>query len=177
MKGGFNDMFNWLKKDSKQKHSKNYFVDNKKQQIYDPYGLFANVLDNTLKFIDAYLEEMPNEWILMFINEPPSKVTKHSPDYWCYEEFIEIKIAVGSWYNGILYKNKDLEDYMLSVYEFDPEEKEFIYKIQIAESTNCIIDDNLLVKKLFEYLDTYEKSNPERKLKRTERGVHHQWNL
>ena len=170
-------MFNWLKKESKQKYSNNYYVNNRKQQIYDPYGLFANVLDNTFKFIDAYLEEMPNEWILMFINKPPSKVTKHTADYWCYEEYIEIMIAVGTWYDNILYKNKDLEDYMLSVYEFDALEKEFIYKIRIAESTNCIIDRDVLVKKLFEYLEAYEKNNPDRKLKRTEHGVHHQWNL
>ena len=138
--------------------------------------MFADVLDNTFKFIDAYLDEFPGEWLHMLIAKDARDVIKYSSDYWRYEENIEIKVLVGIWYDNILYKNKDIEDYMMSAYEFNPSENAFVYKIQIAESTNCIIPRGILEKQLFDYLDAYEKSNPNRRLTRTSFGIHHHWN-
>lgn len=167
-------VFNWFKRNSRptteNSSTKNY-------RLTESYGLFENVLDNTLKFIDAYLSEKPSEWLLFFISTVGEKSEFSTDSYRCYEEFIEFKVSVGSWHDYILHQNKDAKDYMMTVYNFDSSENDFTYRMKIAESTNRVIDSDVLVKKLFDYIDTYEKNNPNRKLTRTSYGIHNQWNL
>ena len=138
---------------------------------------FTLVLDNTLKFIDAYLSEKPNEWLFLNISTLFEKSEYSSGTSYYYDEFIEFKVSVGSWYDSILYSNKEAKDYMMTIYTFNPAENEFVYRIRIGDSTNCIIPREIVKKKFFDCLDAYDISNPNRKLTRTSYGIHHQWNL
>ena len=66
---------------------------------------------------------------------------------------------------------------MESIYTFDAKENTFTYKMLIGTSTNCFISPDLLRKKLFDSLDAYERTRPNRKLTRTDFGVSHRRNL
>lgn len=145
--------------------------------IVDFTQCFTHVLNNTLKFIEAYREEVPGEWVFIDISPICEKGKYCTDNYWYYEEFIEFKITVGCWYEGILYKSKDSKEYIETTYTYDPSDMCFSYKIRIGDSTNCMIPQNIVMNKLFDCLDIYEKNNPGEKLSRTSYGVHHQWNL
>ena len=145
--------------------------------IVDFTQSFTWVLNNTLKFIEAYREEVPGEWLFIDISPICEKGEFCTDNYWYYEEFIEFKITVGRWYEGILYKNKDIKEYIETTYTYDPSDTSFSYKIKIGNSTNCMIPQNIVMEKFFDCLDIYEKNNPREKLSRTSYGVHHQWNL
>ena len=138
---------------------------------------FALVLDNTLKFIDAYLFEKPSEWLFLNISTVLEKSDYSSGTSYYYEEFIEFKVSVGSWHDYILNDNKDAKDYMMTIYKFNPTENEFVYRMRIGDSTNCVIPRDVVKKKFSDCLDVYERKNPNRELTRTSYGIHHQWNL
>ncbi len=138
---------------------------------------FMQELNNTLKFIKAYREEVPGEWVFIDISPICEKGKYCTDNYWYYEEFIEFKITVGCWCEGILYMNKDIKEYIETIYTFDPSDMSFSYKIRIGNSTNCMIPRNIVMNKFFDCLDIYEKNNSGEKLSRTSYGVHHQWNL
>ena len=150
---------------------------NEKYKLIDFNDHFALVLDNTLKFIDAYLAYLPDEWVFISISPVSEKSEFSSDSCWYYEEFVEFKVNVGCWYNSILHTNKDAKEFMECIYDFDASDNSFSHRIRIGDSTNCMIPHDILKKKLFDCLDEYEKNNPNRKLTRTSYGVHHQWNL
>lgn len=150
---------------------------NDNYKLIDFYDHFALVLDNTLKFVDAYRAELPGEWIFMNISTVCEKGEFSTDSYRYYEEFIEFKVNVGCWYDSILYSNKDDKEYMESIYNYNSSDNSFSYRMRIGDSTNCIIPREIVKKKFFDCLDTYDKKNPNRKLTRTSYGIHHQWNL
>ncbi len=138
---------------------------------------FALVLDNTLKFVDAYLAELPGEWIFINISTVCEKGEFSTDSYRYYEEFVEFEVHVGCWYDSILYRNKEAKEYMEAIYNYNPSKNAFSYRMRIGESTNCMIPRDVVKKKFFDCLDVYEKNNPNRKLTRTAYGIHHKWNL
>ena len=138
---------------------------------------FALVLDNTLKFIDAYRAELPGEWIFINISTICEKGEFSTDNYRYYEEFVEFKVNVGCWYESILSRNKDAKEYMESIYNYDSSDNVFSYRMRIGDSTNCMIPREVVKKKFFDCLDDYERKNPSRILTRTSYGIHHQWNL
>lgn len=150
---------------------------NDSHKLIDFNDHFALVLDNTLKFIDAYLFEKPSEWLFLNISTVLEKSDYSSGTSYYYEEFIEFKVSVGSWHDYILHDNKDAKDYMMTIYKFNPTENEFVYRMRIGDSTNCVIPRDVVKKKFFDCLDAYERKNPNRELTRTSYGIHHQWNL
>ena len=150
---------------------------NEKYKLIDFNDHFELVLDNTLNFIDAYLAELPGEWIFINISTVCEKGEFSTDGYRYYEEFIEFKVNVGCWYDSILYRNKDAKDYMESIYNYNSSDNVFTYRMRIGDSTNCMIPHDIVKKKFFDCLDTYDEKNPNRKLTRTSYGIHHQWNL
>ena len=156
-------------KQSKATASKNNYT------LLDSSDSFQNVLDNTLKFVDAYLAESPARWVNLIIAPVEEKAEFSTDSFEYYTEFIEFEVTLDIWYDSILYKNEEIKDYMESLFDFNPKEKVFSYKMLNGKSTNCMIPHDIILKNLFNYLDTYEKTNPNRKLTRTSFGVHHVW--
>lgn len=152
----------------------NNSIDENDIQIGDFYDFFAFVMDNTLKFIYAFLSEYPGEWI--FLNVSVDCKKEEYGD--CYESFLKFKVNVGSWYGSILSAHKDEKEYITEVYDFDASDNAFTYNMPVAARyTNCVALCDAVRKKLFNYLDVYDNNNPSRKLKRTEYGIYHTWNL
>ena len=150
-------------------HTYNGKKENYKLIDFDDH--FALILNNTLKFVDAYRIELPEEWIFLNISTVLEKGDFSTDGYRYYEEFVEFKVNVGCWYDGILYKNKDAKEYMEWIYNFDLSDNSFSYKMRIGESTNCIIPRHVIEKKFFDCLDSYDKKNPNNKLNRIIRGI------
>ena len=145
-------------------------------KLYDSYNSFAYVLDNTLRFVDAYREELPGGWIHISIYTDCTN-DKFSTDHHRYYIYsIVFTVNVACWFESILYKHKDAKEFMQSFYAYNPSDNSFSYKLRVGASVNCVIPGEITRKKLFDWLDRYEKANPGRKLTRTSLGVQYSWN-
>lgn len=161
-------MFNFLKRKA------NSGTENDRRepsnQFLSCYSLFEDVLENTLRIVEAYLHDSPNEWIHLFVS--PGSLDDALLNS---EDYIEFKLQFGTWYDRILYKHPAENDYLTSLFSFDDSENSFKYKIRIA-LTRLSYDE---IKKIIHTcLDQFEREHPDAiKLSRTDFGVHNSWNL
>lgn len=178
-------LFKFLKKNRKEKAASKSFSatrstttsGNDRYILSDFNDRFAFVLNNTFDFVDAYLAEVPGEFIFIFISTACEKGELSTDRHCYYEEFIEFEVVVGCWHDYILYGNEDVKDFIESVYNYNSSDNAFTYRMKIGESTNCMIPHDVVMKKFFYCLDAYDRKNPSRKLTRTPYGIHHQWNM
>jgi len=128
------------------------------------------VLDMVMKFLDAYAMAVPDEWYLFFISQE-TKRTEYSDRYYTYDGYLKFEVSVGTWWNGML-KSPEVEDYMKTTFNFDPEHKKFTYAgISTGSSTCCAFPRDQVNEILQKYLDEYEAKHPGVRFKRENWGA------
>lgn len=151
-------IFSFFKKENSVTVPKTNFKSN-----FSP-NFIEDTLNMVIKFIVAYKTTIPDEWLHFWI----SYETKE--DCGIIRYFLKFKITVGNWWNGILYNDSDIVDYMMNVFHFDSSENEFIYYLPVGFGHSYTFPDELKeISKNF--LSSYAQKNDSVKLKIDELGA------
>ena len=152
-------------------------VGNGEYHLYEFNGLLTDLLDQVLRFIDAYLKDLPDEYLILSVLPKTEKEESPTGRYTHYYEFVEIKVTVGLWYDCILCEYEKEKDYMESVFQYDPTERTFTYRIHAGSGVRCVVPRGPIVEEIYRCIDAIERMHPGKKLKRDSNGVYHSWHL
>lgn len=151
-------IFNFLKKE-------NTVTSPKTNSTYDfSKDFIEHTLDMVIKFINAYKETTPTEWLHFYISY------KAKEDYGTVRYFLEFKIIVGTWWDRILYKYPDIVDYMMTIFSFDDSENVFTYYLPVGSGTSFMFP-NELKEAIKSYLISYTPKSSFIKLNVDEHGA------
>lgn len=128
------------------------------------------MLDQVMKFIDAFKKILPGEWYFFDLYVEAARKTYGSSLY-TETGLVVFKITVGNWWDGLLRQFPDVEDYMLSVFEFNPQERTFIATIKAGECENRMFPTSAVVGMLQQSLNNYETKHPEVQFQRQNWGA------
>ena len=163
----------WRKK---AKPEKSQASDRKsKYNIIDYYNLFECVLNSTLGFIKSYKAEHGDETVFLNVSYLEEESEYSTASLRVYDEYVEMRVFVGLWYDGIMNNRKKEKEYMENIYTYDESERTFTYKMRVGESQYLPIPLDVAKRNLNTCIDRFEKEHPEIKLDRTHYGIHQTW--
>ncbi len=125
---------------------------------------FVLIHDQVIKFLRAYSSVLPDEWYYYMIYPNFEHI------YDSFEYYVEFKIMVGNWWDGLMREHSDVTDFMMTIFTFDQNERTFTHRIQVPASKSAGQFDRI-PPMIHEYLDHYEANNPGVRLVRDERGA------
>lgn len=114
---------------------------------------FVLIHEQVLKFLQAFSSKLPSEWYHYFISQEYDHIGNST------EGYLKFEILLGNWWDELLYDKPEIKDYIMSVFEFDANEKTFMYRIRtgICHSGSYPADE--ITKMLHTYLDNYEATH------------------
>lgn len=126
---------------------------------------FEHTLNMVMKFLHAYSVERPNNWYHFFLSQVADREDSGTYGY------IKFHVQLDSWSNGTLYKDPELEDFMNTIFTFDPQENIFTYNMLVGSSSSYAFPWDEVLKILHKYLDNYEAKHPGVRFERHDWGA------
>lgn len=154
-------LFDWFKKTKTDDF--NIYRDVK---IHFSENCFQSILDDIIRFIDAYSESTSGGWYTLFISlkdECHDNITR---------VYLHYEIQVDYWHDKLLYLYPDIADYANQVLTFDPQNNSFTYNSAIIGSNvGGAFPYEKLQTLLQTYLNNYEAQHPTVNFKRFSWGA------
>lgn len=119
-----------------------------------------SMLDHTNDFINAYKTVLPNAWYFFELYVDTER-TSYGPSLFVEKGFVVFKITIGDWWDELLRQFPDVEDYMIWVFKFDPQEKAFVASMVAGECENQVFPTSTVVGMIQQSLNNYETKHPE----------------
>ena len=129
----------------KRRHEQNNSVQIKAAQLvsYDE-SHFELMLDQVMNFINAFKSVLPGEWYFLDLYADAVR-TSYESSLFVESGRVVFKVTIGNWWDGLLRQFPDVEDYMFSVFNFDPQEKTFIATIRAGQTENQLFPTSSIV--------------------------------
>lgn len=127
---------------------------------------FDLVHEHIVDFLQAYSNELPNEWYHYFISQEFEQTGENT-----IEGYLKFQILLGTWWDCLLQSSPALKEFIISNFSFDPIEKTFTYKIQTGTSTGKAYPKNKVTNMVHTYLNNYEAKHTCIHLKQTDFGA------
>ena len=147
-------LFNLFKKKKNATRPKPVYKSNSSCSVRINEEWLYRELDMAMSFINAFTTVNPGEWYHFFVSP-----LRERNEYGDKTDYIEFKIMVGSWWDGMLYKYPEIIDYFKNVYTFDSKENTFTYKCN-AISSNGLGSYEQMDILLKDCLDKYSATHP-----------------